>query len=396
MKKLKILYIACGNGSDPTIGGSLLRTAEIASRLSKEHTVSILTSTGGKVALAYLEDKCEIIEIKTNCSKSGNENFFLTKIFFSYLILLIKMPRVVRNLKFYDIVYTDSDGIWDITPALMLKLKNKSVKFVSMNHHLITIRKDHLVSFFFSLINRTLQIANIFLIKRFSDAIFVLDTSMGNEIALEYSQNKYMGEIFRVQNGVDCRLISQLEHQPKKYDACFFGYLRPSKGLYQIAPIWKLVVERMPNAKLIIIGGMLTQYRKYLEQEIKRLSLESNILFSSYQPNKIDALKLVKSSKVNISPSQEEGWGIALSEAMAAGLPSVTWSLESYQNVFTAGLLQAKEPNLKDFSQAIINLLENNSLREDLGTKASACIAMYDWNNVARMDLDHFINLCET
>lgn len=396
MKKLKILYIACGNGSDPTIGGSLLRTAEVASRLAKDHTVSILTSTGGKAALAYLEDKCEIIEIKTNCSKSDNEKFFLAKIFFSYIILLLKMPKEVQNLGFYDIAYTDSDGIWDIAPALMLKLKNRGIKFVSMNHHLITIRRDNLASFCFSLINRTLQLINIYLINIFSDAIFVLDTSMGNAIALEYSRNKYKGEIFRVQNGVDFRLISQIEHQPKKYDACFFGYLRPSKGLYQIAPIWKLVVEKMPNAKLIIIGGMLTQYRRYLEQEIKRLSIESNILFSSYQPNKEDALKLVKSAKVNISPSQEEGWGIALSEAMAAGLPSVTWSLDSYQNIFKAGLLQAKEPNLKDFSQAIISLLESNTLREDLGAKASACIAMYDWENVANMDLDHFNNLCKT
>lgn len=43
---------------------------------------------------------------------------------------------------------------------------------------------------------------------------------------------------------------------------------------------------------------------------------------------------LLKSSKVFVFPSHEEGWGIAVCEAMAAGLPIVAYDLAPFREFF--------------------------------------------------------------
>ena len=44
-----------------------------------------------------------------------------------------------------------------------------------------------------------------------------------------------------------------------------------------------------------------------------------------------DALSVVKSVLVFVFPSHEEGWGIAICEAMACGLAVVAYDLPAYE-----------------------------------------------------------------
>jgi glycosyltransferase involved in cell wall biosynthesis len=390
MESIKILYIACGSGCDTTMGGSLIRTIEIAKRLDNTENVLLLTTSGGKQAIKHLVPNNLIFEIKTNICNPNNEKHFLIKLLFSYILILIRFSATVEKIPQVDIVYLDSDGVWDIFPSILYKKLHPKTKLVSMNHHIISLRKDNFFTYTSSTINILLQKVGQYLISKFSDAVFVLNTQMGERIKNVYLKTGYKGKIFKVENGIDVKSISQIQEQDKKYDACFFGYLRPSKGLYQIIPIWRKVASVKPDANLIIIGGILLQYKKYLQKEINKYSLNKNIIFTDYITSKKNALIKVKQSKVCISPSQEEGWGIALIECMSAGLPGIIWELDTFKNILKNGVFKIKKYNISAFSNQIIQLLNNDIKREELGQKAKESTYQYDWCNIAKHDLKYF------
>ncbi|MCR4329309.1 MAG: glycosyltransferase [Candidatus Roizmanbacteria bacterium] len=387
---MKILYIACGSGSDPTMGGSLLRTVEVAKKMSIKGNILLLTTSGGKKAAKKYIQPESFIEIKTNVSKSDGEKFHLLKLFVSYLLLFIKIPNAISKIPHVDIVYLDSDGIWDIIPGLLYKLRNKNVKIISMNHHIISIRKDNLAGYYSSIINVILQKIGQYLIAKIADGIFILDTDMGGEISRLYIKIGYRGTFYKVRNGIDFKCIENIPKQSIKYDACFFGYLRPSKGLHQIVPIWKKVVAFSPHAKLVIIGGMMESYKRILLEEIKKESLTENIILTNYLINKNDAIKLVKSSKICISPSQEEGWGIAIIECMAAQLPCVVWDLSTFSRILNKGVIKIKKYDKTAFSDEILHLIKNDAERIRFGKEAKISVEKYDWANIAMQDFKYY------
>ena len=96
---------------------------------------------------------------------------------------------------------------------------------------------------------------------------------------------------------------------------------------------------------------------------------------------------MVKNCKVFVFPSHEEGWGIAICEAMACGLPVVAYDLPVYREIFKQGMVTVPLIDIKRFSEEVVNLLENDEKRRILGTKAKNQAKIYDWNSVAAREL---------
>lgn len=386
---MRILYIACGSGGDQTMGGSLLRTIQVAKNIALNNDVKILTTSGGKSAIKRYIDTSKIIEVKCILCKENNDQFFLLKLIYSHITSIIKSAIKINEMNNIDIIYLDSDGLWDIIPALFYKIKHRNIKIISMNHHIISPRKDNSISLFFSRINITLQKIGQILISKYADSIFVLDTKMGNTIIESYEKMGFKKSFYKVKNGVDFNAINDILEQKKIYDGCFFGYLRPSKGLYYIAPIWAKVVSKKPNAKLLIIGGMIKQYKSELMNDLKKYNLLGNVIFTDYLNDKSQAIKYVKQSRIGISPSEEEGWGIALFESMACGLPVITWNIDSFEDISTKGMDKVEPYNVNEFASEILRLLSSTSEQEEMGLASISYAKQYDWKNVASEELKY-------
>jgi glycosyltransferase involved in cell wall biosynthesis len=386
---MNILFITAGSGPDTTIGGSLIRTVEIARRLKKRNTISILTTTGGKIAIKKYFPPKEIVEIKTPTSDFSTNRFFLFQLAITYLQIILQSFLLLNRLPPHaDLIYLDSDGVWDIFPAIVYKRRYPKTKLISMNHHMISLSTKTLFSFIGSFINILLQKMGRFFIRRFADGIFILNTDSGNIIRDEYINEHYTGKIFLVDNGLDIKAINGIKNpKQKRYDACFFGFLRPSKGLYDIVPIWKRVVSVHPNASLIIIGGMLPQYKTDLMHQIKKYKLTHNIFFTDYIIDKNRAIETVKQAHIFISPSHEEGWGIASMECLAAGLPGVVWDLKTYRRILRSGVIKIKRFQINDFAKAVIKLLNEFKIQT---YRPLSYLKKFDWDIIAEEDFKHF------
>jgi glycosyltransferase involved in cell wall biosynthesis len=108
----------------------------------------------------------------------------------------------------------------------------------------------------------------------------------------------------------------------------------PIKGLHYMLEAMPLILKKFPKAKVYISGKditksdsikdklLMTHYGKYIRKIIKRLDLESNVIFTG----PLDEEKMCQrylQSNVFVCPSSIENSPNSLGEAMILGVPSV-------------------------------------------------------------------------
>lgn len=193
-------------------------------------------------------------------------------------------------------------------------------------------------------------------------------------------------KIFVSCNGVDFRHINRSKAAvDQNFDAVFVGRIAKEKGVFDLIPIWQKLVKEKPHAKLAIVGvGPETDK---LRTAIQQSGLENNIIVRGYCPEK-ELYALVKSCKVFVFPSRFEGWGLAVAEALACGLPVVCYNIPALKEVFgkCKSVFLITEGDTVQFASQINELLEKSN--DEIKRAAKAYAKMLNWSHVVLKDLD--------
>jgi len=164
----------------------------------------------------------------------------------------------------------------------------------------------------------------------------------------------------------------------RQYDAVFQGRLHPQKGVLELVDIWKLVVKQIPTAKLALIGD--GQLESKLKIKIKKLKLNHNIILFGFQSGQ-KKYDLFKNSKIVVHPAIYDSGGMAAAEAMAWGLPGVSFDLEALKTYYPTGMLKTPVGNYQQFAKNIIKLLNDQKPYQDTSKNALKLIRTnWDWN----------------
>ncbi len=152
-----------------------------------------------------------------------------------------------------------------------------------------------------------------------------------------------------------------------------------TKSLIQAMP---KVLAAVTDAKLRVVGGGPSL--KSLEEQILRLGLENAVTLLGEVPDDEAVRREYAGADVFCLPSLQEGFGIAYLEAMAAGLPVVALDVAAAPEVVgDAGVLLTPPGDEATLADALIKLLKNNALREELGRRGTNRAAAYSWRAVA-------------
>jgi len=183
----------------------------------------------------------------------------------------------------------------------------------------------------------------------------------------------------------------------RKPQALYVGRLHGSKGLFDLMKMWSMVIEKVPEASLELIGGKDSQDEETLLQ-IKKSSALKDVHLRGYVSDN-DLIKLYRKSKVFVFPCYEIGWGLAVAEALSFGVPTVAYAIPALKENFTGcrALLWVKKGDVKEFAQRTIEVLRANpdSYRH-LSVDAKAYSTKFDWSSVARIELETIERLvCE-
>lgn len=146
------------------------------------------------------------------------------------------------------------------------------------------------------------------------------------------------------------------------------GRCVPQKGFDLLLRAFAQVSDRYPLWKLKILGD--GAQRAELEQMAGDLGLSEKVLFMGIVKEPIPVLE---SADIFAFSSRYEGFPLALCEAMACGLPVVSFDCPSGPREIIRdgidGLLVPPE-DVDAFAQAMLRLMADPALREQLGARA--------------------------
>lgn len=146
------------------------------------------------------------------------------------------------------------------------------------------------------------------------------------------------------------------------------------------------VVPRVPGTQLEIVGDNRTYPPLNLERVVTLQTLEAQrrISIRSYVDDHTLA-DLYSRASVFAFPSEYEGFGLTPLEALSAGVPPVVLDTAIATEIYggAARYVQYREPVAERLGDAIVQLLTEQSRRNDVLRHAPEVLARYRWDKAA-------------
>ena len=392
---MKKLFIIANWMQGTALSGGDRIFIELSKRWSRKLDISIFISKEG----AHI------------CSREGlnitNKIIWVSDIFSGHYLVdgvyrtIICIFKALRMRTYQgDIVLSSSDFLPDAIPAFILKLKNPKIKWIA-SFYLFAPKPWHKKSpykgkhYLLGLVYWLSQLPAYYIIKIFADIVFVTSQP---DIKPFITKNRDIKKIISVRGGVDILPARQyfeknelIPFENRNYDACFVGRLHYQKGILELIHIWKQVCKKKPKSHLAIIGvGPLEGEIRSL---IKKMGLQLNITFLGFL-NGIEKFDVFKQSKIILHPATYDSGGMATAEAMAWGLPGVSFDLEALKSYYPKGILKTECFDLDAFASNILYLLSNPDAHLTLSQEATNLIRDYwDWDQQAQNIFNQVIKL---
>ncbi|MGB9809420.1 MAG: glycosyltransferase, partial [Caldanaerobacter sp.] len=317
----------------------------------------------------------------------------------SHSLIMIPIIWFVRAFKVFKrwngtikkptVIYTPGDFICDVIPACLLRITHRNVIWATHIHYIIPPPWKRKLSFITDLFSFLLQRISFLIIGTFADIVIVVNSYVKSNLT---KMGIPRGKIYKSSCGIDFKIIQSISpNNNYQYEGCFVGRLHPGKGTYDLIEIWSKVVKEISDAKLAVVGGGDPFYVNRLIEEIKEKHLEKNVHLLGFLPF---PFSVIKSSKLLLYPDHEAGygWGIAIAEALACGVPAVAYDLPVYREVYENKIRLIKPWNTNEFAREVIILLKDDKKRHELGEIGRKYVKKYDWDLVAG-DLLRLFNL---
>jgi len=211
-----------------------------------------------------------------------------------------------------------------------------------------------------------------------------------SKAAMNYASKYIPGYYDIIPNGIDVEHFSPdvspiEEFCDGKLNILFLGRLEFRKGVNYLLKAYLQMKPEIPESRLIIAGPG-TRLRKRYERWVRRHNLEDDVIFTGFVSYS-DLPRYYKTADVFCAPAtSRESFGIVLVEAMALGKPVVATNIEGYASVVTHGEEGLLVPpcDAPRLAQALLSLMNNEALRQQMGAKGKLRAREYSWSMLAR------------
>lgn len=170
--------------------------------------------------------------------------------------------------------------------------------------------------------------------------------------------------------GIKFPKINKVFSKEKNPTLIFVGRLSKPKGIEDAFYVLKNVKKILTTTKLWVLGRGEDKYFSYLKNLVEKLNLNSSVKFFGFV-SEDEKFELMARAHVLIAPSVKEGFGLTIPEAGFVGTPAVGYNVLGLRDVLLNGengLLV--EPRVEEMATAIISLLENSNLYDQMKKKS--------------------------
>ncbi len=159
------------------------------------------------------------------------------------------------------------------------------------------------------------------------------------------------------------------------------GKLIDEKGFDKLIKVMKLVNAKDKTIKLSIVGEGAS--RKKLENLVTQNNLNRFVNFYG-TIEKSELIDEYLNSSLFVSCSERESFCLSLMEAMTVGVPAVAFYEDSLSDVIKNDIngYLIENSNVEDMANKIIEVMNNDELRYNLGNCARETVMFYDVNTI--------------
>lgn len=183
-------------------------------------------------------------------------------------------------------------------------------------------------------------------------------------------------KVFAVYNGVDLNRIKQVPPEPelkrgRRFLLAFVGAMEVQDGVERILLALHTLVHKRgrQDVSLVVMGD--GDHAPTLRELACKLQLDEYVHFNGWTQAK-DVIRFLSVADVGLTPEPQNGLneyctlGKTL-EYMAMGKPTVAFDLPETRRVARDAALYARANSVEDFADKIETLLNDESLREQMG-----------------------------
>lgn len=153
------------------------------------------------------------------------------------------------------------------------------------------------------------------------------------------------------------------------------GRYAKEKGHLDLLDVWSRITHQYPNWELEIVGD--GYMREAMERKIRELGLEKKVVL---HPATTDIIGRLKTASVFVFTSYSEGFGMALTEAQALGLPIVSYACKcGPRDIITNDVdgYLVEVGNKDEFVNRLEELMHDEQKRSDFGRNAALASSKY-------------------
>ena len=196
-----------------------------------------------------------------------------------------------------------------------------------------------------------------------------------------------------VQHGVDPQMFevgrrrSSVNLEP--YLLCV-STLHAHKNLNRLVSAFRRFLELAPDFRLIL-AGCRGFYAAELERQVRALGLEHAVEITGWVERQ-KLYELFERAWGFVYPSSFEGFGMPVTEALAAGVPTACSAIEPLVTLSGQAALHFDPDDEDALFEALVRLSMDEPLRRRLSAAGPARAARYSWTEAARKTLDTLLD----
>ncbi len=289
----------------------------------------------------------------------------------------------------YDLVYATGQFVVEFYSAMVLARRQRARLAVKV-HHVLQFQpgrrspKDHLFL--------AAERISARMINRHADVVFCSNSIIADELRrLDELCGLKPRQVLPIGDGIDIEALTRLPEEPKQFDVVFLGRVHLHKGVFDLPKVWQRVVQQRPQARLVVIGE--GPHRPQCQRMFEELGLSQSVVFTGGIGD-TEKNRLLKQSRIGLSLSYEEGWGLSVTEFLGVGLPVVSYDLPVFREVFPGCFELVPLGDVAGAAKEILRLLESEELLGRRGREGQAFVRRYDYRVFAAKELEVLQSVC--
>lgn len=353
MESFKILMFNWRCWLNPAMGGAEVFTYENARRWVKAgHEVTLFSSEFAGCRKEEVIDGIKVVRAGGKYSVYWKAKKYYKKYF---------------SKENYDVVIDEINT----RPFFTLKFVNNEEKIVVLIHQLAREYWFYETSFPMN------YIGYYFLENKWLKNYVHVPTITVSESTKQDLVDLGFGEVYVVSEGLNFKPLNKVAEKEKYPVIAYAGRLKRAKRLDHAVKAFRIVKEKLPSAKLWIIGN------GYFRKDLERIACDGVKFYGDLFNER--RRELLRKAWVLVNPSVREGFGLSVIEANGLGLPVVAYDVpglrDSIVDSETGLLVESGEAHA--LAEGLLEVLEDKEFMGKLSENALEYSRNFSWDKVA-------------